>query len=251
MKLSVIVLAKNEEKIIRDCLESVEWADEIILVDSGSTDKTPEIAKKMGVKVIDIPSQKLEFAKWRNKGLEAAQGEWVLYVDADERVTPELKREIKALIRGAPSAAAYEIPRKNFYLGKELRYGGAWPDYVRRLFLKRKLKRWVNELHEHPIVEGEWGKLKNPLLHLTHRDFSSMIEKTSQWSKIEAELLYQSKHPKMTGWRFLRMMLTEFWDRGIKKQGLRDGTVGWIEVIFQMFSRFITYARLWERQQKK
>lgn len=251
MKLSVVILAKNEEAIIKDCLESVKWADEIILVDSGSTDQTPQIAKEYGAKIIDSPSRKLVFAKWRNQGFKAAQGNWVLYVDADERVTPELKKEIKALIKGTPKAVAYEIPRRNFFLGQEVRYGGAWPDYVRRFFLKKKLKNWVNDLHEHPIVEGGWGKLKNPLLHLTHRDLSSMIGKTKQWSKIEAELLYQANHPKMTGWRFIRIMLTEFWDRGIKKQGLRNGTVGWIETIFQMFSRFITYARLWELQQKK
>lgn len=247
MKLSVIIIARNEEKMIKDCLKSVKWADEVILVDTGSTDKTPQIAKKYRAKVINIPFKKLEFARWRNVGLKAAKGDWVLYVDADERVTPGLRKEVQDVI-GDTQYVAFKIPRRNFYLGKEVRYGGAWPNYVKRLFLKKNLRRWERELHEDPVFEGKMGRLKNPLTHLTHRDLSSMVEKTQEWSKIEAKLLYKANHPPVTWWRILRMMLSEFWYRGIKLQGLRDGTVGWIEVIFQMFSRFITYARLWEMQ---
>ena len=247
MKLSVIVIAKNEEQMIRDCLASIKWADEIILVDSGSTDKTMEIAKKYSARIISLPTEKLEFARWRNVGLREAKGEWILYLDADERVTPELQKEIKESIK---YFTAYEIPRRNFYLGKEMHYGGAWPDYVKRLFLKEKLKRWIGELHEDPVFEGEMGRLKNPIVHIAHRDLSLMVEKTREWSKIEAELLYKTRHPPVTWWRILRIMLSEFWLRGVKLQGWRDGTVGWIEIIFQMFSRFVTYGRLWELQQK-
>lgn len=254
LKLSIVIIARDEEKIIKDCLESAKWADEIVLVDTGSADKTFQIAKKYGAKIIKLPvSKEKDFSKWRNEGLKAAQGEWILYIDADERVTPELKKEIQEVITKT-EYEAYEIPRRNYYLGKEMHYGGAWPDYVRRLFLKKKLKGWQEKLHEHPVVDGEWGRLESPLIHQTHRDLSSMVEKTREWSKIEAELLfknYSGGHPPVTWWRILRIMLTEFWHRGIKLQGLRDGTVGWIEVIFQMFSRFITYARLWELQQKK
>ena len=247
MKLSVIVIAKNEEQMIRDCLASIKWADEIILVDSGSTDKTMEIAKKYSARIISLPTEKLEFAKWRNAGLKEAKGNWVFYLDADERITPELQKEIKESIK---YFTAYEIPRRNFYLGKEMHYGGAWPDYVKRLFLKEKLKRWIGELHEDPVFEGEMGRLKNPIVHIAHRDLSLMVEKTREWSKIEAELLYKTRHPPVTWWRILRIMLSEFWLRGVKLQGWRDGTVGWIEIIFQMFSRFVTYGRLWELQQK-
>ena len=254
MKLSVIVIAKNEEQMIRDCLASIKWADEIILVDSGSTDKTMEIAKKYSARIISLPTEKLEFARWRNVGLREAKGEWILYLDADERVTPELRKEIKESIKYQVSSikyfTAYEIPRQNFYLGKEMHYGGAWPDYVKRLFFKEKLRYWERELHENPVFDGEMGRLKNPIVHITHRDLSLMVEKTREWSKIEAELLYKTGHPPVTWWRILRIMLSEFWLRGVKLQGWRDGTVGWIEIIFQMFSRFVTYGRLWELQQK-
>lgn len=249
IRLSVIILAKNEEEVIKDCLESVKWAEEIILVDSGSTDKTLAIALKYKVRIISCSSTKPEFAKWRNIGLAAAKGQWILYVDADERATPELKEELPRVMANQ-NYAAYQIPRRNFYLGQEMHHGGAWPGYVKRLFLKEKLIRWERELHEDPVFEGKMGTLKGPLLHFTHRDLSSMVTKTLEWSKIEARLLYEAHHPPVTWWRILRIMLTEFWQRGIKLSGWRDGTVGWIEVIFQMFSRFITYARLWELQNK-
>ena len=150
-----------------------------------------------------------------------------------------------------PKTVVYEIPRRNFYLGQEVHYGGAWPDYVKRLFFKNTLQRWERDLHEDPVFAGQMGTLRAPLVHLAHRDLSSMIAKTSEWSQIEANLLFQSGHPPVTWWRLLRPMLTEFWQRGVVKQGWRDGPIGWIEVIFQAFSRFITYARLWEMQQKK
>jgi hypothetical protein len=152
---------------------------------------------------------------------------------------------------GNTKYAAFAIPRRNFYLGKEMHFGGAWPDYVKRLFFKKKLRYWERELHEDPVFEGEMGKLKNPIIHITHRDLSSMVEKTREWSKIEAELLFKARHPPVTWWRILRIMLSEFWQRGVKLQGWRDGTIGWVEIIFQMFSRFVTYGRLWELQQKR
>ena len=250
MKPSVIIIAKNEEQMIEDCLKSVrQLADEIILVDSGSTDKTIEIAKKYSARIISLPTEKLEFAKWRNAGLKAAKGDWVFYLDADERVTPELQKEIEKAI-GDTKYVTYAIPRRNYYLGRKMHYGGAWPDYVKRLFFKEKLRYWERELHENPVFDGEMGRLKNPIVHITHRDLSLMVEKTREWSKIEAELLYKTGHPSVTWWRILRIMLSEFWLRGVKLQGWRDGTVGWIEIIFQMFSRFVTYGRLWELQQK-
>lgn len=239
--------------MIGECLESIKWADEIVLVDSGSTDKTPEIAKKYGAKIIESPAPQPRFSEWRNKGLEVvARGDWVLYLDADERVTPQLKKEITSIIHHqSPIIFSFAIPRQNILLGKEMHFGGWSPDYVKRLFKRDKLKRWEGRLHEEPIFEGELGHLKQPMLHITHRDLSSMVEKTRQWSKIEAELLYKAGHPPVVWWRIIRVMLTEFWHRAVKLQGWRDGTVGWIEIIYQMFSRFITYARLWELQQIK
>ena len=248
MKLSVIVIAKDEEKLIKDCLESVrELADEIIVLDTGSTDRTIEIAKEKKAKIFSYKGEEMNFSAWRNEALKKATGDWVFYLDADERITPALKSEIESVLRG--KILAYAIPRQNYYLGKAVRFGGSYPDYVKRLFKRENHKGWKGKLHEEPLYKGELGHLKNPMIHLTHRDLFSMVEKTNKWSKIEAKLLYDAGHPKMVWWRFLRIMLTEFWYRGIKLQGFRDKDVGFIEVIFQVFSRFMTYAKLWEIQQ--
>ena len=147
--------------------------------------------------------------------------------------------------------SAYAIPRRNFYLGREMKFGGARPDFVKRLYKRDKLKGWRGQLHEEPIFKEEMGHLKEPMVHFTHRDLSSMVEKTKDWSKIESKLLFEADHPPVTWWRIFRIMISEFWKRMIVLQGWRDGTIGWIEGVFQVFSRFITYARLWERQNKK
>ena len=248
-KISVIIIAKNEEKMIEDCLKSINnWANEIVVIDSGSTDKTLDICRRYNCEI--FKTSEAGFSSRRNLGKEKSSFDWIFYLDADERMTNALKKEITDTIDNA-KFLAYVIPRRNFYLGKEVRFGGSYPDYVKRLFKKDKLKEWVGKLHEEPLFEGELGYLKEPMIHITHRDLSSMVDKTSNWSKIEADLLYKANHPPVVGWRILRIMFAEFWYRIVKLKGWRDGTVGWIEAIFQVFSRFITYARLWEMQNKK
>lgn len=244
-KISVVVLTKNSEKLIEDCLESLSWADEILVIDSGSKDKTPDIAKKLGAQVFTAPQG--GFSDLRNFGAKKAKGGWLLYVDADERVTPLLRKEIRGVLKN-PEHAAYAIPRKNILLGREMKHGGWWPDYVLRLMEKEALVVWRGELHEQPEIEGRVGKLKNPLIHITHRNLTEMVEKTNQWSEIEARLLFESDHPEMRWWRFFSVAFREFWYRAIKERGFLDGTVGAIEIIYQMFSRMITYAKLWEMQ---
>ena len=247
--ISVLVLTKNEEKMIFNCLESVKWADEIILLDNYSTDKTIEISKKFTDKIF---SKEFEsYDKERNFLADKARGEWIFYVDADERISLQLKKEIEELIKNKKqNFNAYAIPRKNILLGKWQKFGGWWPDYQIRLFKKSSFKGWKGELHEEPMFEGKLGYLKNFLIHLTHRDIASMMVKTAEWSKIEAKLRFNTSHPKISGWRLLRVATTEFFDRLVKKQGFREGTEGWLEALFQSFSVFTTYFRLWEMQRK-
>ena len=250
-KLSIVVIGRNEEKLIGDCFKSAAFADELILLDGGSTDKTIKIAQDYQARVIPQAVKEKDWAAWHNQGKEEAHGEWLFYLDADERITSELEKEIKDIIEeGLGEFSAFAVPRLNVLLGREMFFGGWYPDYQIRLFHKDKLDKWVGKLHERPVYEGQLGYLKQPIKHLTHRDLFSMVEKTNYWSLIEAKLLYEAHHPSMAPWRFFRIMLTEFWERGIKKQGWRDGIVGWIEIIYQMFSRFMTYAKLWELQQK-
>ncbi|MBU3935533.1 glycosyltransferase family 2 protein [Patescibacteria group bacterium] len=252
--LSIVILAGNEEKMIGDCLKSCLWADQIVLVAANSTDKTVTIAQKIApqIKIIKTTDQyNKNFSKWRNLGLKAATGNWIFYVDADERITPELKKEIKDIISSNQTQNWYVIPRANYYLGKRVKHGGSYPDYVKRLFQKKYLKKWQGQLHEEPLIEGHPGYLKSDLLHYTHRDLSSMIKKTNSWTDMEAEEIYRLGHPPIVPWRIFRMMLTKFWQRLIVQGMWKDGTVGWISVIFEVFDTFIIYAKVWEKQQSQ
>lgn len=250
-KISAIILTRNEEETIKDCLESIKWADEIVIVDNGSTDRTLEIVKKFGVKNIVRSKSGNSFSDHRNLGAKAARGEWLLYVDADERVTPELREEIETVIGTAEKYCAYAIPRKNIRLTKVLYHGGWWPDYVLRLMKKDSLKAWRGELHEQPEIAGEVGYLKEAFLHYSHRgSLEHKLQNTINWSKTEAQKLYDAGHPPMNAARFFSAMAREFYKRMIKYQAFRDGTEGVMEAIYQVFSVFITYARLWEMQQR-
>lgn len=246
--ISGVTIARNAESVIADCLESISFCDECIVVDGGSTDRTVDIAKRMNARI--ILSKTNNFSEMRNTALKKARGKWILYVDADERADKVLAADIEKIIESSSEGiiVAYIVKRKNFYFGDF-----QWPyiEKLERLFRKEKLKEWRGELHETPIFEGDLGELNGYLNHYTHSDLSSMLKKTIEWSKIEASLRYQNGHPEMRWWRFPRVMVTAFWDSYIRQQGFKAGTAGLIESIYQAFSIFITYARLWEMQNKK
>lgn len=256
--ISVVIIAKNEEEKIGDALRSVDWADEIIVVDSGSMDKTVNIAKKNNARVVLY--EEGSYNDWRNKGLNEAKGEWILYLDADERITPSLKEEIVSVVTGEDHKInAYAIPRKNFVLGKQLKYGGFGKfDYVKRLFKRDKLKEWTGELHEEPnfyhkgqLTTGksdEVGHLTNKMIHLKADTISQMVEKTNRWSAVEAKLMLEANHPTMNTARFLSAMFREFWFRFIREKAFMDGIHGMIHGFYQVYSRFLSYAKLWEMQ---
>ncbi len=232
--ISAIVLVGGtiDENLFKKCLSSISWCDEIIKIETK-----------------DIPGS---FSEWRNEGAKKATSEWLLYIDTDEEINEKLREEIKNVVDRQPTTkSAYAIPRKNTLLGHTMRWGGWYPDYVLRLIERDKLKGWFGELHEQPLIDGEVGKLKNPLLHDSHRKISGMIEKTNKWSEIEAKLLYESGHPKMNFVRFCSAGFREFWYRAIKKLGFLDGKAGVVEIIYQVYSRLITYSKLWELQMKE
>lgn len=246
--LSVIVITKNEQDRISACLESVKWADEVVVVDNGSTDETLEIVKKYTQKILTFKDQ--DFATLRNKGMEQTKGDWVLYLDADERVLDPLKKEIEVLVTFA-NYSAFALSRKNIIFGSEVKYGPFWPDWVIRLLKREAFETWVGKVHEYPKFKGELGYGKNSLLHLTHRSVDQIVLKSLEWSKIDAKLRYDAKHPKMTGLRFLRIFFTETFNQGFKRGGFFNGTIPVMDSILQIFSMFITYVRLWQMQQGK
>lgn len=254
IKLSIIVLVGNEENLIGQCLESCKFADENILVMANSTPKVKEIAQNLipKIKITEtVDEYNKNFSKWRNMGYKLATGDWILYVDADEVVTEKLREEILEIINGETKNSFYVIPRANHFLGKRVRYGNSYPDYVKRLYRRANFGGYTGILHEEPVIEGEMGYLKNDLLHYTHRDLSTMVDKTNSWTDMEAQNLFESNHPPVYWWRFPRMMMTKFWERAVKEKMWKDGMVGWISIIFEMFDTFVIYAKLWELQQNK
>ncbi len=244
MKLSAIIIAKNEEERIAKCLNSVAFADERIVVDNGSTDKTADIARAEGAKLFTAAEK--DFSGLRDLGLKEATGTWILYIDADEEVDEKLQKEIRDTIESTDQNI-YFVRRDTYFLGYH------WPhkDKVERLFLRSALRGWQGTLHETPLYVGSIGMLMNPLIHSTHRTLEEMVIKTNEWSAVEAKLRLDAHHPPVVWWRLLRVMITGFNRSFFAQGGWRAGTVGWIESIYQAFSMFVTYAKLWEMQQKK
>jgi hypothetical protein len=246
--LSVVIIAKNEESRIKACLESIKWADEIIFFDNGSTDKTREIAGKYTDKIFDF--KELDYADVKNKAFDKTSGDWVLYLDGDERVLNSLKEEIEGIIKGDDNSA-YAISRKNIIFGQETKYGPFWPDWIIRLVKREAFKGWVGSVHETLTFSGNLGYTKNSMLHLTHRDLDQVVLKSLNWSNIDAKLRLDSNHPKMSSWRFLRILFSELFYQGVIRKGFFNGSVGTIDSILQSFSLFMTYVRLWQLQQVK
>lgn len=245
-KLSIVIIARNEAPRIAACIGALRGMGEIIVIDNGSRDDTATVAKQATARVITVTEE--GFATLRNHAMRFVTGDWVLYVDADEIVTPTLGQ---AMARGiaddaGSGVAGYELYRKNYYLGHP------WPggEWMLRLFRVAAFRGWEGELHETARVDGSVKRLDGELLHDTHRTLSEMVNKTNEWSETEATLRLVAHHPPMTWWRMIRVTLTGFLHSFFTLGGWRAGTVGWIESMYQGFSMFITYAKLWELQQK-
>lgn len=247
--LSIIVLTKNSEETITPCLESLrQFGDELLVVDSDSRDKTRQIAEKLGAKV--IVHTFTDFASQRNFALEKAKGNWVLYIDSDEEITKEFREEVASILVNHNSESGvdgYFIKRRTFYFGKDW----GFVDKVQRLFYKPNFLEWYGVVHETPKIKGSFGIVESPILHFTHRRLSQMLEKTNEWSEYEAELRFKAHHPQMSVLRFFRVMITGFLDSYVFDKGYKNGAEGIIESVYQSFSMFITYAKLWEKQRKK
>jgi glycosyltransferase involved in cell wall biosynthesis len=246
MKPTVIIPVYNEEEYLPGCLQSAKWANEIIVVDFHSTDRTVQIAEEAGATVVQTRAS--GFADRKNEGVKQASGDWLLFIDADERISRSLRKEIELLTPN--EYTMYSIPRKNYILGKFLHHGGWYPDYQQRLVKRSDFIGWQGKLHEHVEMKSvKVGTLRQPLIHLTHRGIAWMLRKTIYYAKVEAELKLQAGHPTIRLRNIFGSMLREFWYRAVKMSGWRDGMRGWIEIFYQTFNAMVIMVYLWEMQQ--
>lgn len=238
--LSVVVITKNEAANMRACLESVAWADEIIVVDSGSSDNTAAICREFTshVYVHDWPG----FGRQKNRALDYAGKDWVLSLDADERVTPELRAEIEQAIE-AGDHDGYFMPRLSQFCGKFIHHSGWYPDYVLRLF-KRNSGRFSDDLvHETVLLTGRTAKLKNPLLHYSYLTGEDVERKVEHYSAAAAQQMFQSGRRSNRlgallsgGWAFVRTYLLRL--------GVLDGTAGWKIARMNARTTYLKYRKL-------
>lgn len=245
--LTVVINTYNEETNIGPCIESAQLlTTDIVVIDMHSTDTTATRAKDQGAQIHTFPfSHYVEPA--RAFAIEQAQGDWVFILDADERMTPQLAEEIQNTL-SHNTHTYYKIPRKNIFGKKKwLKHGGWWPDHQMRLIQKKAFRRWPQEIHSTPEIEGEMGYLQEPFLHYFHGDFHRMVEKTMIFEDIEAGLLYNAGRKVSTG-TFFRKFGGELYRRLIKHRGFLDGNVGIIEAMYQAFSKTITYLYLYEKK---
>ena len=245
VKLSVVVITKNEETRLRECLESVsQWAGEIIVVDDFSTDKTLEIAREYTPRVyqraMDVEG------KHRNYAYGLANHEWVLSLDADERVTLELEAEITALLSHNPTCNGYTIPRKNFMGDTWVRYGGMYPSAQLRLFRKNKFRYdELAEVHPQAYMEDPRGTLKCDILHYTYRDFTDAIAKMDRQTDLEAKKWFRENR-KVGVFSVMRKTIDRFWRAYFSKQGHKDGVIGLFLAVNSGMYQFLSFAKYWE-----
>ena len=240
-QLTVVILTKNEEGNIAACIESVRWADEVVVFDSLSQDRTVEIAQELGAKVIQHPFR--NYADQRNAALEAVENQWVFFVDADERATPELAAEVRQAIEDE-TKVGWWVPRHNYIFGRLTRHAGWFPDYQLRL-LKRGRARYdpPQKVHEVVILDGQEKYLKNVLIHYNYDNLSQFLERQSRYSHYEARILYdQGVRPR---WRnFILQPLREFRRRYVSLQGWKDGFHGLRLSGLMAYYNFVMYVRL-------
>lgn len=241
-ELSVVLATYNEEKNLSDCLESVRGlADEIVIVDGTSTDKTVEIAKRYGAKVYITDNPPI-FHINKQKAIDLATKDWVLQLDADERITPELAREIKNVISQKPRTKnqeqinGYWLPRKNFFLGRFLMKGGQYPDYTLRLYRRGKGKLPQKDVHEQAVVEGKVEYLTHPLIHIADPDFKRYLLRFKRYTNLLATE-YEEKHVGKNPYAVCKYMLVlpVYWFllTYFRHKGFMDS---WQGFIFSFFS---------------
>ena len=243
MSLSVAVITQNEEAVIRRCLESVSWADEIVVVDSGSTDSTVQICSQLGAKV-HITADWPGFGPQKNRAVALATGDWVLSIDADEWVTPELRAEICGRVANPGRDAAFRMPRASSFCGRVMRHSGWWPDPVLRLFARGRAHFSEDLVHERLIVDGPIGGLSHPLMHESFVRLEEVLRKVNRYSSAGAQMMAAggrrgSLASAVThgAWTFMRTYFLQ--------AGFLDGREGFMLAVSNAEGVYYRYLKAW------
>ena len=241
--LSVIVITRNEERNIMACLEGVRWADEIIVVDAESGDRTAALASQFTQKIFVEPWK--NFSKAKEFAVSKSSHEWILWIDADERVSPELAAEIQLLLQSMPSKAAYSVARRAFFLGHWIKHSGWYPGRVARLFRKDRAAFSSVAVHEGLVVQGPVGELRNDLLHFTDPNLYHYVTKFNRYTTLASDESFEAgKHFRIIDllvrppWLFLKMYIIRL--------GFLDGVPGLLLAFLSSAYVFTKYAKLWE-----
>lgn len=249
MSLSVIIIAKNEQAVIRRCLTSVAWADEIVVVDSNSSDNTAEICRELGAKVHTFHNWP-GFGPQKNRALKLARGDWILSLDADEEVSTTLRTEIETAIAQPGEYVAFRMPRLSSYYGRSMRHSGWWPDHITRLFKQGKARFSDDLVHERLLVEGAVGTLQQPLLHEAFTTAEEVLDKINRYSTASADTLHrQGKTSSLNGalfhglWAFIRTY--------ILRAGFLDGREGFMLAVSNAEGTYYRYVKLMLLAEKK
>jgi len=241
--LSVVVITKNEEGRIADCLKSVAWADEIIVVDDFSTDRTVEMAKGYTQRIFQ---RKMDVeGRHRNYAYSLASNEWVLTLDADERVTPELRGEIERVLGEGTKCNGFTIPRRNYIGNYWIRYGGWYPSAQIKLFRRDKFRFEEAEVHPRAFMDAPMSELKGDILHYSYRDFADFLNKLNNQTTLEATKWFKTNRKIGMGkssWR----AVDRFFRAYILKKGYKDGFIGFIAAFLAGLYQLMSYAKYWQ-----
>jgi glycosyltransferase involved in cell wall biosynthesis len=242
-RLSVTVITLNEEEVLHRCLDSVSWADEIVVVDAGSDDKTVQIARRFTDHVVVHPWD--GFAPQKNFALAQATGDWILSLDADEEVSPELADEIRRVIR-APTADGYRVPRRNIFWGRWVRHGLLYPDWQVRLFRRGRGRFADRQVHESVEVDGVVVNLAGALVHHSYRDVADFLTRTNLYTTLAAEEWMRSGR-KLRAFDLVLSPVGRFVSMYIVHGGWRDGWRGFLLAVLYAYYVFVRAAKVWER----
>jgi glycosyltransferase involved in cell wall biosynthesis len=244
---SVIIAAKDEAAEIAECVASVDWAEEVIVVENDSSDDTVSVAREAGAIVFSHPFTTI--GRQRNAAIARARHEWILVIDADERGTPALREEIARVVMGAPHNDAYRVRRRNFFLGREIRHGGWERDRPIRLFRSR-MRYDERPVHEHVVADGPVGDLRSPMLHYPYASLGEYFAKLDRYSRWWAEQSF-ARGRRVGAWTLAVRPPMRFFTMYFLRGGILDGAVGVIVAALAAMSVAAKYARLWELQNRR